>query len=63
MSWWAVLFALSMLARYSPSKWTETLSLSQSRYASRVEFLLDSALDAVPELLWHALSEISEPSS
>ncbi|WP_147454142.1 YaaC family protein [Tessaracoccus antarcticus] len=62
MSWWTVLFALSMLARYAPSKWTETLALSEHRYASRIEFLLDSALDAVPELLWQALSEINEGS-
>lgn len=56
MSWWCVLYALSMLARYAPSKWTETLSLADSPIASRIEFLLDSAIDAVPELLWGELS-------
>lgn len=61
MSWWCVLYALSMLARYAPSKWTETLSLADSPIASRIEFLLDSAIDAVPELLWGELSRLMEP--
>lgn len=60
MAWWVVLYALSMLARYAPSKWTETLSLTDSRIASRIEFLLDSALEAVPELLWGALARLGE---
>jgi hypothetical protein len=60
MAWWVVLYALSMLARYAPSTWTETLSLADSRIASRIEFLLDSALDAVPELLCGALDRLSE---
>lgn len=59
MSWWCVLYALSMLARYAPSKWTETLSLADSPIASRIEFLLDAAIDAVPELLWGELSRLS----
>lgn len=60
MSWWCVLYALSMLARYAPSKWMETLSLADSHIASRIEFLLDSAIDAVPELVWGELSRLSE---
>ncbi|MBH0082228.1 YaaC family protein [Salinibacterium sp. SWN167] len=51
MAWWLVLYALSMLARYTPSKWMETLSLAQSPVASKVEFILDTAMEAVPELL------------
>jgi hypothetical protein len=60
MAWWVVLYALSMLARYAPSKWTEILSLTDSRIASRIEFLLDSALEAVPELLWGELARLGE---
>ncbi|WP_043509027.1 YaaC family protein [Georgenia sp. SUBG003] len=60
MSWWTVLYALSMLARYAPSRWTETLTLADSQIASRIEFLLDSAIDAVPELLWGELYRLSE---
>lgn len=51
MSWWLALYALSVLARYSPSKWTSALSISKSPISSRIEFLLDSALDAVPDLV------------
>lgn len=60
MSWWVVLYALSMLARYAPSNWTETLSLAESPIASRIEFLLDAALDAVPELLWGELYRLGD---
>jgi hypothetical protein len=56
MAWWTVLYALSMLARYAPSKWAKALSLADSPIASRIEFVLDSAIDAVPDLLWRALS-------
>ena len=55
MAWWLVLYALSMLARYAPSKWTEALSISESPIASRIEFLLDAAVEAVPELFWGEL--------
>lgn len=58
MAWWMVLFALSMLARYAPSIWTQTLSLTDSPIASRIEFVLDAALDAVPELLWGELHRL-----
>lgn len=65
-SWWMVLFALSMLARYSPHHWTRTMSITHSRIASRVEFILDSALHAVPELVHEELASIAavdqEPS-
>ena len=55
MTWWLVLYGLSMLARYHPREWTELLSLGRSHDASRIEFLLDSALISVPELLAVAL--------
>jgi hypothetical protein len=61
MSWWGVLYALSMLARYAPGRWTETLSLSESAIASRVEFLLDAAVEAVPELLWSEFFALQGP--
>jgi hypothetical protein len=60
MSWWTLLYALSMLARYAPSKWTETLSIADSPVSSRIEFLLDAAIDAVPELLWGELKLLTE---
>lgn len=60
MAWWLALYALSMLARYSPRKWTKTLSLAESSVASRVEFLLDTAIDAVPELIYEELKRLSQ---
>lgn len=62
MTWWVVLYALSMLARYAPSKWTEALSISESPIASRIEFLLDAAVEAVPELFWGELFTLQETS-
>jgi hypothetical protein len=58
MSWWATLFALSMLARYAPGAWAATLSIPSSPIASRIEFLLDTALDAVPEIIFEELSRL-----
>lgn len=60
MAWWVVLYALSMLARYAPSKWTDALSISESPIASRIEFLLDAAVEAVPELFWGELFALQE---
>ena len=58
MSWWLVLHALSMFARYAPRRWMHTLSLDDSAIASKVEFLLDAAVDAVSELLLKELQRL-----
>lgn len=58
MTWWAVLFALSTIARYAPSEWSSSLSILDNPISSRVEFLLDTALDAVPEMIWRALKDL-----
>lgn len=60
MAWWVVLYALSTLARYAPVKWTQVLSIAESPLASRIEFLLDAAVDAVPELLSGELLALQE---
>lgn len=49
--WWAVTWALSMVARYQPDRWTATLDVDTSKDAVRLEALLDEALDAIPELI------------
>ncbi|MEV8213954.1 YaaC family protein [Leifsonia sp. NPDC077715] len=54
-SWWLLLFALSMLARYNPSDWTRLLDLSSSKIAAMIEYTLDAALAAVPELIAESL--------
>ena len=38
----------------------EMLSLTHSPIASRIEFMLDAAVDAVPELIYEALARIQE---
>lgn len=55
MVWWMVLYALSMLARYDPSKWHAVLDIRTSSVWSQVEYLQDRALDSVPDLLAEAL--------
>ncbi|WP_345067330.1 YaaC family protein [Leifsonia kafniensis] len=59
MSWWLVLYALSMVARYSPSDWTAALSISSSPIASKIEHVLDAAVDAVPDLIAEALTGLN----
>lgn len=59
LAWWAVLFTLSMLARYQPGQWTTQIDVNQSPDTVPVEKLLDAALAAVPELLLAAIEEVS----
>lgn len=56
--WWLQLYALSMLARYSPRDWTNVLSLRRGLIASTVEFVLDVAIDAVPNLIAESLESL-----
>lgn len=53
--WWAVLFRLSMLARYEPEEWAAVTDVNDSADAVPIEHLLDVAMAAVPELLFHVL--------
>ena len=58
-AWWAVLFTLSLLARYQPDTWTRYLDVDSSAYAERLETLLDRALVVCPQLLLHAIRSVS----
>jgi hypothetical protein len=60
MVWWAVLYALSMLTRYQPAEWTKLVDVNRSEQATAVEFVLDAALDVVPDLLDEAIDLVSE---
>jgi len=53
--WWAVLFRLSMLARYEPEEWEAMTNVNTSTDAVPIEHLLGAAMSAVPELLFHVL--------
>lgn len=54
--WWALLYTLSMLARYEPHRWAEMIRVNSSRWAVPLEHLLNAALDALPEVIFAALS-------
>jgi hypothetical protein len=54
--WWALLFGLSLLARYEPIAWRTALDPDRSSLAFPLERLLDDALDTVPELLYQAIT-------
>ena len=57
MIWWALLFRLSMLARYEPEEWVRTIDVNTSPDAVPVEHLLTAALTSVPELIYRAITE------
>jgi hypothetical protein len=56
MTWWALLFAFSILARYEPAIWVDALNLNESPIAVHVADALDEALEAVPQLVLEALT-------
>jgi YaaC-like Protein len=55
MTWWALLYALSMLARYYPDFWVKMLDLDHSPDAAPLMTILDDALTSVPRLVLGAL--------
>jgi hypothetical protein len=55
MMWWALLFGLSMLARYEPAGWGAMLDLDVSPLSSHLVRLMDAAVGVVPELVLNVL--------
>jgi hypothetical protein len=56
LAWWAVMLALSSLARYEPEAWARLVDVDQpDSPAVAIEYLLDTALDAVPQVLVDAI--------
>ncbi|GAA1286473.1 hypothetical protein GCM10009609_60400 [Pseudonocardia aurantiaca] len=54
ISWWAVLFALSMLARYRPSAWSAMLDVDRSSDATAIEHLMRRAHKVCANIIvWH----------
>lgn len=56
LTWWALLFGLSNLARYYPVEWTKAIDVDASRHAVVLERVMTEALDAVPQLVLGALA-------
>jgi hypothetical protein len=55
MTWWALLYALSMVARYEPDTWVGLLDVDSSALAVPLEGVLEDALEVVPHLVLDAL--------
>lgn len=55
LTWWALLFGLSMLARYEPASWVAELDYDAPRLAAPLSRLLEIGLERVPELVLDAL--------
>ncbi|KQV16010.1 MULTISPECIES: hypothetical protein [unclassified Kitasatospora] len=58
LAWWAILHALSNLARYQPVRWSEHIAVDTSKVAVAIEVLLDEAVTVVPDLIRHAIREV-----
>ncbi|HEX6758634.1 MAG TPA: hypothetical protein VF086_09540 [Propionibacteriaceae bacterium] len=57
--WWALLFALSMRARYDPERWTRDLDPDQSASSAVVlETMLDMSMGICPELLVETMPSV-----
>jgi hypothetical protein len=59
MAWWAVLHALSMLARYQPAEWAGHIDVDRSPYAVSLENLLETAIVLVPKLVDDTIWQVS----
>jgi hypothetical protein len=55
MTWWAILFTLSTLARYHPVEWVDALNPDRSPAAVLLERTMDVALEVVPRLVLEAI--------
>ena len=58
MAWWAVLFTLSMLARYQPAEWAAHVNVDASRHAVPVERLLTRD-QHIPALIAEAIAQVA----
>jgi hypothetical protein len=58
MTWWAITFTLSMLARYQPAEWGRHIDVDASPYAVAIEKLLSRALEELPSLIRHTIDEV-----
>jgi hypothetical protein len=56
MTWWVILFGLSMLARYYPRDWMAMLDVDRpSSDAVLIETMLEDGLSALPQIVLDAL--------
>ncbi len=55
LTWWTLLFGLSILARYEPAGWMRALDYDSSELAAPLDRLLDIGLSRVPYLILAAI--------
>jgi hypothetical protein len=55
ITWWIILYACSMLARYHPRAWVSFLDVNRSVDAVPMETVLETARSAVPKILCEEL--------
>jgi hypothetical protein len=53
---WAVLLALSSLARYEPVAWAKMIDIDRSAEANPIEHLLEEALESIPAAVLYLLT-------
>jgi hypothetical protein len=58
--WWAILFCLSMLARYEPDAWAKYVDVQKSPDAVPIEALLDIAINTLPETIHRAILNVAK---
>ena len=56
MTWWVILFGLSMFARYHPQEWVKALDPDRSPDAVVLDRCMTSALERVPALVLDAVT-------
>lgn len=59
MAWWAVVYTLSMLARYEPARWAAHTHVDTSKHAVSIERLMERAITHLPVLIAETIAEIS----
>ncbi|MEU8965886.1 YaaC family protein [Streptomyces sp. NPDC048491] len=59
MAWWAVLYSLSMLARYEPAQWAACINVDKNSHAVPIERILELAIVHVPVLIKDAVAQVA----
>jgi hypothetical protein len=55
MTWWLLLYVLSMISRYRPGPWNKLLDLDKSEYAVSLDYALEEAISVLPHLVLEGL--------
>lgn len=58
--WWAVLYAMSVIARYQPLTWGRLIDVNSSKDAAAIEQILEHAIRSLPELIHRTIFETTE---